>query len=102
MRPLHEYNANVGGNMPQVPVLSKLAMLDQRHDGITFWHASQVEGLVTVKVVQVQVLSPAVYSTRTCVKPMQVLFLCTLDLGDKLGTALASRCLRVAGLRTCP
>jgi hypothetical protein len=59
MRPLHEYNVNMGGKMPQVPVISKLAMSDQRHDGITIWQSSQVEGLVRVNLVQVQVLSPA-------------------------------------------
>ena len=59
MRPVHEYNVRVGGDIPQVPVLSKLAMSDQRHSGITSWHSSQVEGLVPVMGVQVQVLSPA-------------------------------------------
>jgi hypothetical protein len=60
MRPVHEYNVSMGGDAPQVPVLSKLAMSDQRHNGITLWHTSQVEGLVRVNLVQVQVLSPAV------------------------------------------
>jgi len=31
-----------------VIALSKLAMSDQCHDGITSWHASQVEGLVAL------------------------------------------------------
>jgi hypothetical protein len=62
MRPVHEYNVRVGGDIPQVPVLSKLAMSDQRHSGITSWHSSQVEGLVPVMGVQVQVLSPALQS----------------------------------------
>jgi hypothetical protein len=44
MRPVDEYNVSMGGDMPQVPVLSKLAMSDQRHNGITSWHSSQVEG----------------------------------------------------------
>ena len=46
MRPVHEYNVTMGGDAPQVPVISKLAMSDQRHNGITSWHSSQVEGLV--------------------------------------------------------
>ena len=45
MRPVHEYNVSMGGGTPQVPVLSKLAMSDQRHNGITPWHSSQVEGV---------------------------------------------------------
>jgi hypothetical protein len=44
MRPVHKYNVSMGGDTPQVPVLSKLAMSDQRHDGITCWYTSQVEG----------------------------------------------------------
>jgi hypothetical protein len=47
MRPVHEYNMSKGDDTPQVLVFSKLAMSDQRHDGITCWHSSQVEGLVT-------------------------------------------------------
>jgi len=65
VRPVHEYNVTMGGVMPQVDVLSKLAMSDQRHDGITRWHSSQVEGLVPVKGVQVQVLSPAAFRATT-------------------------------------
>ena len=49
MRPVHEYNMSMGGNTPQVPVLSKLAMSDQRHDGITPWHSSQLQELVPVR-----------------------------------------------------
>jgi hypothetical protein len=49
----------MGGNTPQVIDLSQVAIPDQRHDGITAWQSSQVEGLVAVKAVQVQVLSPA-------------------------------------------
>jgi hypothetical protein len=45
MRPVHEYNVSVGGDAPQVLVLSKLAMSDQRRNGITSWHSSQVEGV---------------------------------------------------------
>jgi hypothetical protein len=60
VRPVHEHNTSMGGVMPQVTVISKVAMSDQCHDGIMLWHSSQVEGLVTHKVVQVQVLSPAV------------------------------------------
>jgi hypothetical protein len=46
VRPVHEYNITMGGNKPQVTVLSQLAMSNQRHDGITCWYSSQVEGLV--------------------------------------------------------
>jgi hypothetical protein len=45
MRPVHEYNINVGGDTPQVTDLSQVAIPDQRHDVITSWHSSQVEGL---------------------------------------------------------
>jgi hypothetical protein len=48
VRPVHEYNISMGGNTPQVIVLSQLAMSKQRHDGITCWHSSQVEGLVCI------------------------------------------------------
>jgi hypothetical protein len=44
MRPVHEYNVSKGGDTPQVPIISKLAMSDQRHNGITSWHSRQVEG----------------------------------------------------------
>ncbi len=46
VRPVHEYNISMGGDTPQVTVLSQVAIPDQRHDGITSWHSSQVEGLV--------------------------------------------------------
>jgi hypothetical protein len=48
MRPVHEYNINMGGDTPQVIDLSQVAIPDQRHDGITSWQASQVEGLVPI------------------------------------------------------
>ena len=48
VRPVHEYNISMGGDTPQVTVLSKVAIPDQRHDGITSWHSSQVEGLVAL------------------------------------------------------
>jgi hypothetical protein len=36
----------MGGNTPQVTDLSQVAIPDQRHDVITSWQASQVEGLL--------------------------------------------------------
>ena len=47
------------------------------------WQTRQVEGLVAVKAVQVQVLSPAVCGIRTCVVEAQVLF---LFASTRLGT----------------
>jgi hypothetical protein len=37
----------MGADTPQVPVIYEFAISDQRHKGITGWHSSQVEGLVT-------------------------------------------------------
>ena len=49
VRPVNEYNISMGGDTPQVIDLSQVAIPDQRHDGITIWQASQVEGLVGFK-----------------------------------------------------
>jgi hypothetical protein len=64
MRPVHEYNVTMGGDTPQVPVLSKLAMSDQRHNGITSWHSSQVE----------MTRAPALPDDRFLAKPVADVF----------------------------